>query len=81
MDNINYFKDMFESIPHYRKIVLIIFLTKDDKNLLQEEVWFSKNDINQLSVEFKNILYEQLENYLEYVKDQEESNIEKILNK
>ena len=28
MNNINYFKDLFESIPDYKKIVLIMFLFK-----------------------------------------------------
>ena len=32
----NYFKDLFESIPDYRMIVLLMFLIKDDKNLLKE---------------------------------------------
>ena len=56
----NYFKDLFESIPDYRKIVLLMFLIKDDKNLLKE-IGFSKSDINLLSLEFKNILLEQHE--------------------
>ena len=64
----NYFRDLFESIPDYRKIVLLMFLIKDDKNLLKE-VGFSKNDVNLLSLEFKNILLEEHENYLDYVKD------------
>ena len=79
MNNVNYFKDLFESIPDYRKIVLLMFLTKDDKNLLKE-FGFSKNDIN-LSLEFKNILLEEYENYLDYIKNEEESVIEKFLNK
>ena len=58
MDNVNYFKDLFESIPEYKKIVSLIFLIKDDKNLLKE-VGFSKNDINKLSIELKNILLEE----------------------
>ena len=41
MNNVNYFKDMFESIPDYRKIVLLIFLIQNDKNLLKE-ICFSK---------------------------------------
>ena len=49
MNNINYFKDIFESIPDYRKIVLLIFLIQNDKNLLKE-IGFSKNDINRLSI-------------------------------
>ena len=78
MDNINYFRDLFESIPDYRKIVLLIFLIQNDKNLLKE-IGFSKNDINRLSMEFKNILIEQHEEWLDYIKNEEESNIEKLL--
>ena len=62
----NYFKDLFGSIPDYRKIVLLIFLIQNDKDLLKE-VGFSKNDINRLNLEFKNNLIEQLEEYLDYV--------------
>ena len=80
MDNVNYFKDLFESISDYTKIVLLMFLIKDDKNLLKE-VGFSKNDINLLSLEFKNFLLEEYEHYLDYIKDEEESVIEKFLNK
>ena len=76
----NYFKDMFESIPDYRKIVLIIFLIQNDKNLLKE-IGFSENDLNPLNLEFKNILIEQYEEYLAYVKNEEQSVIEKFLNK
>ena len=43
MDNINYFEDLFESIPDYRKIVLLMFLFQDDKNLLRE-IGFSERD-------------------------------------
>ena len=78
MNNINYFKDIIESIPNYRKIVLLIFLIQNDKNLLKE-IGFSKNDINRLSIEFKNILIEQHEEWLDYIKNEEESIIEKLL--
>ena len=80
MNNINYFKDIFKSIHDYRKIVLLIFLIQDDKNLLKE-IGLSENDINLLNLEFENILIEQNENLLSYIKNQEESIIEKILNK
>ena len=80
MNNSNYFKDIFESIPDYRKIVLLIFLIQNDKNLLKE-IGFSKNDINLLYLEFKNFLLEEFESYLDYIKDQEESILEKFLNK
>ena len=76
----NYFRDIFNSITDYRKIVLLIFLIQSDKNLLKE-IGFSKKDINLLNLEFKNILLEEFENYLDYIKDQEESILEKFLNK
>ena len=80
MDNSNYFKDLFESISDYRKIVLLIFLIQNDKNLLKE-IGFSKNDINLLNLEFKNILIDEFENYLDYIQNEEESILEKFLNK
>ena len=39
MDNVNYLRDLFESTPDYRKIVLLMFLIKDDKNFVTLE-WF-----------------------------------------
>ena len=78
MDNENYFKDIIESIPDYRKIILLTFLIQNDKNLLKE-IGFSKNDINRLSIEFKNILIQQHEEWLDYIKNEEESIIEKLL--
>ena len=76
----NYFKEIFESITDYKKIVLLIFLIQNDKNLLKE-IGFSKADINLLNLEFKSILIEEFENYLDYIKDQEESILEEFLNK
>ena len=72
MNNINYFKDLFESIPDYKKIVLLLFLIKNDVNFLYE-CGFLKGDINFLNKEFKNILLELNEDYIDYIKNQEES--------
>ena len=80
MNNENYFKELFESIPDYRKIVLLIFLIQNDKNLLKE-IGFSQHNINLLNLEFKNILLEEYEDYLDYIKNEEESILEKFLNK
>ena len=79
MNNTNYFKDLFESIPNYRKVLLLIFLIKNDKDLLLE-IGFSERDINSLNKEFKNFLLELNEEYLDHIKNQEEAIIEKILN-
>ena len=80
MDNSDYFRNLFESIHDYKKIVLLIFLIQDEKILLKE-IGFSKNDINLLNLEFKNILLEEFENYLSYIKNEEESILENFLNK
>ena len=71
MDNKNYFKDIFESIHHYRKIILLVFLIQNDKNLLHE-VGFSERDMISLNEEFKKFLIEQHEEYLAYIKNEEE---------
>ena len=75
----NFFKDLFKSIPDYRKIVLLIFLIQNDKNLLKE-IGFSENDTNRLNLDFKNTLLEEYEEYLDYIKNIEESTIEKFSN-
>ena len=62
MNNVNYFKDMFESIPDYRKIVLLIYLIQNDKNSLKE-IGFCKEEPNLLNLEFKNILIGEHENF------------------
>ena len=80
MNKIKYFKDLFESIPDYKKIVLLLFLIKNDTNVLYE-CGFLKGDINFLYREFKNILLELNEDYLDHIRNQEEAIIEKILYK
>ena len=73
-----YLKDMFESFYDFKKKVVLIFLLQKNKNLLKE-IGFSRNVINRLSVECKNILIEQHEGYLDYVKNEDESAVEKFL--
>ena len=36
MNSVNYFEDLFESVPDFRKVVLFLFLIKIDVNLLCE---------------------------------------------
>ena len=78
MDNIIYFKDLLESIPDYKKMVLLMFLIKNDVNFLYE-CEFLKCDITFLYKEYKSILLELNEDYLDHVKNQVEAIIEKIL--
>ena len=42
MNNENYFEDLFESIPDYRKVVLLLFLIENDNKILQEYGFFEK---------------------------------------
>ena len=80
MDNVNYFEVFFESIPDYRKIVWLLSLINGNKILLKV-FGFIKNNINHLTLEYKNILLEEFENYLDYIKNEEKSVIERFLNK
>ena len=57
-----------------------MFLIKNDDDLLTESGYL-KSVISRLNKEFKTILIEQNEEYLDFIKTQEESNIEKSFNK
>ena len=61
------------------QIILLMFLI-ENVNLLIECGSF-ENDINRLYLEFKKTLNEQNDKYLDYIKNKEESIIEKILKK
>ena len=74
------FRDIFETIFDYRKIVLLLFSFQNDKYLLRE-IGLKEREINRSNLEFKFFLKKQHEEYLDYVKNEEESIIEKLLNK
>ena len=76
----NYFNDLVESKPDYKKIVFLMFLIRNDKDLL-EECGFSKSDDNRLSLEFKKTLIEQNVEYLDHIKNQEKAIIEQFCDK
>ena len=80
MNNVNYYTDFFESISDFKKVVLLLFLIKSDVYFLYE-YGFLRGDVNLLYKEFKNILLELNEEYLDNIKNQEESLLEKSLNK
>ena len=42
MDNINYFKDLFESISDCKKILPLLFLIKNDNDIIQESGFLKK---------------------------------------
>ena len=80
MNLVIYFTHLFESIPDYKKIVLLIFLIKNYVNFLYE-CWNLKRDNNFLYKEYKSILLELNEEFLDHIKNEEESVIQKFLNK
>ena len=80
MDIVIYLKDLFESIPDYKKIVLLMFSIENDVNFLYE-CGFLKGDINFRYNDLKYILLELIEEYLDHIKNQEESILEKFLKK
>ena len=80
MDNLNFFKDLLETKPDYKKIVILIYIIQNDKNSLRE-VGFSERDIIRSNLEFKFVITKQHEEYLVYVKMEEELFIEIFLNK
>ena len=80
MNHVNYGRIFFESIEDFRKTVLLMFSFKFD-NDLSTECGFLKDDINHLPKEGKNILIEQNEEYLYFIKNAGESIFEGILNK
>ena len=73
MKIVNYFSDLFESTPDYEKIIILMFLIKNDVNFLYE-VGFLKGDIIFLYKEFKIILLELNESYLDHIKKSRRSN-------
>ena len=76
----NFFYDIFEPIPDYKKIVLLLFLFQNDRKLLHE-IGFSEHDIDRLNLVFKKNFIEHHEEYLEYVKNEEEPVIGRLLKK
>ena len=79
MEDIIYFKDMFESIPNYRKIILLCFIIKRDDVLLRE-FGLSDDFIKKLYDDCKQIMISDMDQYFSHIKNLEESIIEKILN-
>ena len=76
----NFFYDTFEPIPDYKKIVLLLFFFQNDRKLLHE-IGFSEHDIDRLNLEFKKNFIKHHEEYLEYVKNEEEPVIGRLLKK
>ena len=51
MNHVEYFKDLFESIPNFRKLILLMFLFKNN-DYLSTDCGYLKNHNNGLYREF-----------------------------
>ena len=76
----NFFKDLFESIPDFRKVVLLLHLIQNDDDLLKE-CGILKSDIIRLRKVDKTILIEEIEEHLDYINNEQESVFEIFSNK
>ena len=75
MDDINYFKDMVNSIPYYRKIILLCFIIKRDEGILRE-FGLSDDFIEKLYNDCKQIMDSDMNEYFSHIRNLEESVLE-----
>ena len=80
MEKLKYFKIVFESIPVYRKIVLLTNLNKTNVDFLFG-CGFPVNDIESLVEELWRMLIEKNEEYLDFENNEKESIIVRIFSK
>ena len=72
MEDINYFKDMLNSIPYYRKIILLCFIIKRDDTILRE-FGLSDDSIEKLYHDCKQIMESDMDQSFSHIKNLEES--------
>ena len=78
MNRVTYNEDLFESIPDYTETILSMIST--GKCWFFRRVWFLKKVLIVRVWNFQKIIFEQIDDYLDYIKDQEEYILERILN-
>ena len=61
MHHVKYFEDLFDTIPDFRKTVLLMFLNKNDIDMLKG-CGFLKNDINRLKKSVKTPCLNKMKN-------------------
>ena len=72
MEDINYFKDMLNSIPYHRKILFLgFFIIRDDTML--NEIGLSDDFIEKLYKDCKQIMYSDMIDFFSHIKNLEES--------
>ena len=75
MEDMKYFKDMLNSIPYFRKIILLCFIIKGDDTMLRE-FGLSDSFIEQLYNDCEQIMISDMDQYFSHVKNLEESILE-----
>ena len=77
MEDIIYFKDMLNSIPNYRKIILLCFIIKREHTMLKE-FGLSDDFIEKLYNGCKQIMESEMDQNFSHIKNLEESILENI---
>ena len=72
MCHVNFFKGLFESVPDYRKIVLIMFLIKNDFDISHESGYLEKA-VKQLCLVFPKKMMKQRGDCSDFKKKQGKS--------
>ena len=75
MEDINYFKDMLNSLPYYRNIIFLCFINKRDDTMLKE-FGLSDDFIEKLYNDCKQIKESDMDQYFSRIKNLEESILE-----
>ena len=68
---------MLESVPNYRKIILLCFIIKRD-DIMLKEFGLSDNFIKKLYDDCKQIMINEMNQYFSHIKNLEESIIERF---
>ena len=77
MEDINYIKDVLNSLPYYRKIIFLCFIIRRADTMLKEFA-LSDDFLEKFYNDCKQILMSDMDQYFSHIKNLEESMLEKI---
>ena len=70
MEDINYFKDMLNSLPYHRKILFLCFIIKRDDTMLKE-FGLSHDFIEKIYNDCQQIMESDMDQYFSHIKNLE----------
>ena len=75
MEDINYFKDLLNTIPYYRENILLCLIIEGDDTMLRELV-FSDDFFEKVDNECKQVIDDETDEYFNHIQNLEESILE-----